>query len=107
MHSQCIATADVARQCGECFPPCLRIVLTMQIQLWRGLHSGALYELYLDASQTELKLRLVRRCTWTTSMHFGSCNCSCTCYGHDIVYLAVASCGPTCFAVVQLQLNTL
>ena len=34
--------------------------LVLQVYLWQGLHSGALRDLYLDASQRELKLRLVR-----------------------------------------------
>jgi hypothetical protein len=32
----------------------------VQINLWHALRSGALHELYVDASQRELKLRLVR-----------------------------------------------
>jgi hypothetical protein len=36
------------------------VQMAVQVQLWNGSHSGALVELYADASQRELKLRLVR-----------------------------------------------
>ena len=34
--------------------------MAVQGELWHAFHSGALWELYLDTSQRELKLRLVR-----------------------------------------------
>lgn len=59
-HVSILATRPpgVASDCVKRAVPVKRL-LCVQVYLWQGLHSGALRELYLDASQRELKLRLV------------------------------------------------